>query len=80
MSHSDTDPCAGCSRLIQPEDARVAPYCERAAHPRQIGCTRYPPRRGSGVPAATEHDGALAPETLRRERGGRQRNGSRRRG
>jgi len=76
VTDTDTDPCTGCARLIVDPDPRIPPRCERAAHPGQIGCTRYPPRRGAGIaPPAAPHDGELPPETRRRER-----NGSRRRG
>jgi hypothetical protein len=77
---TDAAPCAGCGRLITVPDPRIRSHCERAAHPGQVGCTRYPPRRGSGLQAATGHDGTLPPETAQREGGQRrQRNGSRRR-
>jgi len=65
----DNDLCLDCPSLTRPQDARVAPYCARAAHPRQMGCTRYPPPRGA--PAA--HDGELPPA-----RGGRRTKGGRR--
>lgn len=64
----DLDPCTDCPALICRDG--VQPYCERAAAPEQVGCTRWPPRgRGSGIPAATTsraltgagHQGASAP-------------------